>query len=134
IETRLLASGPRTNPWFQECGPRISQPNEILAFDTDLIGAHGICVDISWTWWIGDQKPRPDMIEAMQIDVEHIQTNMEMLKPGVMIPDLTANCHKLPEKFQAQKYAASCMACACATSGPSWPTPTKRSPARSITP
>jgi Xaa-Pro dipeptidase len=22
IETRLLASGPRTNPWFQECGPR----------------------------------------------------------------------------------------------------------------
>ena len=23
IETRLLASGPRTNPWFQECGPRI---------------------------------------------------------------------------------------------------------------
>ena len=25
IETRLLASGPRTNPWFQECGPRIVQ-------------------------------------------------------------------------------------------------------------
>ena len=23
IETRLLASGPRTNPWFQECGPRV---------------------------------------------------------------------------------------------------------------
>ena len=21
IETRLLTSGPRTNPWFQECGP-----------------------------------------------------------------------------------------------------------------
>ena len=27
IETRLLASGPRTNPWFQECGPRITQQN-----------------------------------------------------------------------------------------------------------
>jgi Xaa-Pro dipeptidase len=25
IETRLLASGPRTNPWFQECGPRTIQ-------------------------------------------------------------------------------------------------------------
>ena len=36
IETRLLASGPRTNPWFQECGPRIVQNNEIVAFDTDL--------------------------------------------------------------------------------------------------
>ncbi len=104
IETRLLASGPRTNPWFQECGPRICQNNEILAFDTDLIGSYGICVDISRTWWIGDEKPRQDMIEAMKIGVEHIQTNMDMLKPGVTIPELTANCHKLPDKFQAQKY------------------------------
>ncbi len=47
IETRLLTSGPRTNPWFQECGPRLVQNNEILAFDTDLIGSYGICVDIS---------------------------------------------------------------------------------------
>ncbi|HAR51301.1 MAG TPA: peptidase M24, partial [Roseovarius nubinhibens] len=39
IETRLLASGPRTNPWFQECGPRIIQNNEIISFDTDLIGS-----------------------------------------------------------------------------------------------
>jgi Xaa-Pro aminopeptidase len=38
IETRLLASGPRTNPWFQECGPRVIRDGEILAFDTDLIG------------------------------------------------------------------------------------------------
>ena len=59
IETRLLSSGPRTNPWFQECGPRIVQNNEIVAFDTDLIGSYGICVDISRTWWIGDEKPRP---------------------------------------------------------------------------
>ena len=48
IETRLLlASGPRTNPWFQECGPRIIQNNEIVSFDTDLIGAYGMCCDIS---------------------------------------------------------------------------------------
>jgi Xaa-Pro aminopeptidase len=104
IETRLLSSGPRTNPWFQECGPRITQPNEIISFDTDLIRAYGVCIDISRSWWIGDQKPRPDMIYAMQHSVEHIQTNMAMLKPGVMIPDLTANCHRLDDKFQAQKY------------------------------
>ncbi|MEM7520220.1 MAG: dimethylsulfonioproprionate lyase DddP, partial [Pseudomonadota bacterium] len=56
IETRLLTSGPRTNPWFQECGGRITQNNEIIAFDTDLVGSYGICVDISRTWWIGDRK------------------------------------------------------------------------------
>lgn len=104
IETRLLASGPRTNPWFQECGPRICQNNEILAFDTDLVGPYGICCDISRTWWIGDQKPRADMIEAMKHSVEHIQTNMEMLKPGVTINELSANTHRLHDKYQAQKY------------------------------
>ena len=104
IETRLLASGPRTNPWFQECGPRIVQNNEIMAFDTDLIGSYGICVDISRTWWIGDRKPRPDMIEAMKIGVEHIQTNMQMLKPGVSINDLSRNTHVLPDKYQKLKY------------------------------
>ena len=105
IETRLLSSGPRTNPWFQECGGRIVQNNEILAFDTDLIGSYGICVDISRTWWIGDQKPRPDMIEAMKHGVEHIMTNMEMLKPGVMIPELTANTHVLRPEYQKGKYS-----------------------------
>ena len=104
IETRLLSSGQRTNPWFQECGPRITQPNEIISFDTDLIGAYGICVDISRSWWVGDQKPTGDMIYAMQHAHEHIMTNMEMLKPGVMIPELSANAHQLDDKFQAQKY------------------------------
>lgn len=104
IETRLLSSGPRTNPWFQECGPRIVQNNEIVAFDTDLIGSYGICVDISRTWWIGAAAPRDDMIYAMQHAHEHIMTNMEMLKPGVTIPELTANSHRLDDQFQAQKY------------------------------
>jgi Xaa-Pro dipeptidase len=38
IETRLLASGGRTNPWFHECSERIIRPGELVAFDTDLIG------------------------------------------------------------------------------------------------
>ncbi len=104
IETRLLASGPRTNPWFQECGPRIVQENEIVAFDTDLVGAYGICVDISRTWWVGDAPPRPDMIDAMRHAHEHIMTNMEMLKPGVHMRELSESCHRLHDKYQAQKY------------------------------
>ena len=104
IETRLLTSGPRTNPWFQECGPRIVQNNEIVAFDTDMVGAYGICVDISRTWWIGDEKPRADMIEAMKTGVDHIEQNMQMLKPGVNIQDLSRNCHQLPDKYQNLKY------------------------------
>ena len=104
IETRLLASGPRTNPWFQECGPRIIQNNEIVAFDTDLIGAYGICIDISRTWWIGDRAPRPDMVAAMRHGVEHIRHNMSLLKPGVALRDLTFNAHTLAPQYQRGKY------------------------------
>ena len=71
----------------------------------DLVGSYGICVDISRTWWIGDRPPRPDMVYAMQHGVDHIMTNMEMLKPGVMIPELVERCHKLDDRFQKQKYS-----------------------------
>ena len=104
IETRLLSSGPRTNPWFQECGPRLVQNNEIVSFDTDLISSYGICVDISRSWWIGDKEPRPDMIAAMQHAHEHIQQNMRMLAPGVSMRSLSENCHRLNENYQKQKY------------------------------
>ena len=105
IETRLLASGPRTNPWFQECGPRIVQNNEIVGFDTDLIGAYGFCIDISRTWWVGDQRPTPAMISAMQHARDHIAQNMALLKPGVSIHELVHNGHQLDPQYRVQKYA-----------------------------
>ena len=107
IETRLLATGPRTNPWFQECGPRRMQNNEILAFDTDLIGSYGMCIDISRTWWIGDKPPRQDMIDAMRHAREHIATNMELLKPGLGIEELQERLHRLDDKYQARKYGCA---------------------------
>ncbi len=105
IETRLFSSGPRTNPWFQECGPRTLQANEISALDTDLIGCYGLCVDISRTWWTGPEKPRPDMIEAMKHGMEHIQVNMDRLRPGITINDLVHNGHKLDPKYDNRKYS-----------------------------
>ena len=47
IETQILASGPRTNPWFQEASSRVIENGDILAYDTDLVGAYGMCIDIS---------------------------------------------------------------------------------------
>jgi Xaa-Pro aminopeptidase len=105
IETRLLASGPRTNPWFQECGPRIIQPNEIVAFDTDLIGAYGICIDISRTWWVGDARPSNAMISAMHHAMDHIEVNRALLKPGVTIRELTHGGHQLDPRYWRQKYS-----------------------------
>ena len=105
IETRLLASGPRTNPWFQECGPRIVRENEIVAFDTDLIGCYGICIDISRTWWVGDGRPTGAMTSAMNHGLDHISENMAMLKPGVAIRDLIHKGHQLDAQYWKQKYS-----------------------------
>ena len=105
IETRLLASGPRTNPWFQECGPRIVQNNEIVAFDTDMIGAYGFCIDISRTWWVGDSKPSPAMISAFGHAMDHIADHQARLKPGVSIKELVFGGHKLDDQYWAQKYS-----------------------------
>ena len=54
IETRLLASGPRANPWYQECSSRPILSGELMGFDTDLVGSYGYCTDMSRTWLCGD--------------------------------------------------------------------------------
>ena len=104
LETRLLASGPRTNPWFQECGPRIVQAGEIVAFDTDLVGCYGMCVDISRSWWVGPGRPRPDMVAAMRHAREHIEANAALLAPGVAMREITERSHRLAPEFRPQRY------------------------------
>ena len=106
IETRLLSSGPRTNPWFQECGPRIIQNNEILAFDTDLVGCYGMCSDISRTWFIGDGEPSQEMKDDYRLAYDHIQENMALIRPGVHFDDLTHHGHHLPPLYQKLKYGS----------------------------
>lgn len=104
IETRILSSGPRTNPWFQECGPRTMREGDILAFDTDLIGPYGYCADLSRTWKIGDTLPTSYERDLYKAAHDHIQYNMALLKPGIGFQELTENGQKLPKKFQAQRY------------------------------
>ncbi len=106
IETRILASGPRTNPWFQECGPRIIQNNEIVAWDTDLIGCYGMCADISRSWFIGDGVPTNEQKRLHAVAHEHIMTNMELIKPGVTFEELTFGGHMLDAEFVDLKYGS----------------------------
>lgn len=89
IETRLMASGPRCNPWFQECSSRIIESGDLVAFDTDLIGTYGICVDISRTWICGDVKPSDEQKEIYEMAYEQIQRNMAWLKPGLTFKEMT---------------------------------------------
>ena len=57
IETRLLAIGQRTNPWFQESSDHVGKDGDLLSFDTDLVGPYGYCADLSRSWTIGLVPP-----------------------------------------------------------------------------
>ena len=105
IETRILSSGPRTNPWFQECGPRVMKEGDILAYDTDMVGAYGYCADLSRTFKIGDGKPTDAEREAYQVAHDQIQNNMQLLKPGVSFRELTEGAKPLPEKYRERRYS-----------------------------
>jgi Xaa-Pro aminopeptidase len=104
IETRILASGPRTNPWFQECGPRIMQEGDMMAFDTDLVGTHGYCCDISRSWIVGDTMPTDEQRTLYQIAYEHVMTNISLIKPGMSFAEMTAKAHRLPEAYRPLRY------------------------------
>ena len=79
IETRIFSSGPRTNPWFQECGPRILQEGDILAYDTDMIGPYGYCADISRTWVCG-AEPTPEQRALYHRALDEIEHNSVKLE------------------------------------------------------
>ena len=106
IETRLLSTGPRTNPWMQECGPRIMHDKEILAFDTDLVGCYGMCVDISRTWLVGDGKPSDEQKRLHGFALDHIHTNMALFKPGASLREIGEKAHDLTDEFTERRYLA----------------------------
>ncbi|MGB2158755.1 MAG: dimethylsulfonioproprionate lyase DddP [Candidatus Puniceispirillaceae bacterium] len=104
IETRILSSGPRTNPWFQECGPRIMQEGDMMAFDTDLVGPYGYCCDISRSWIVGDATPTDEQRALYRVAYDHVMTNIEIIQPGMSFAEMTARAHRLPESYRAQRY------------------------------
>ena len=106
IETRLLSSGPRTNPWFQECSARVIADGDIVAFDTDLIGPYGYCCDISRTWLAGDGAATNEQRNLYVLAAEQIAANRDMLKPGLSFRELSEGGRSLPPDYVANRYSA----------------------------
>jgi Xaa-Pro aminopeptidase len=104
-ETRLLSSGPRTNPWFQETGDRVMQAGDLLAFDTDLIGRWGFYTDISRTWVIGDRAPTPEQQRLYNLACEQLAHNVGLLRPGMGFREMSEKSWPVPEEFLANRYA-----------------------------
>jgi len=105
IETRLLTSGERTNPWFQECADRILRAGDLVSFDTDLIGPFGYCADISRTYFCGPGRPRAEQRRLYRLAWEQIHANMALLKPGLGFRELAERAFRLPESCRPNRYS-----------------------------
>lgn len=104
IETRLLTSGARTNPWLQECGDKLIRPGELVAFDTDMIGPRGYCADLSRTFFCGPGRPTDEQRRLYRLAHEEIQYNMQLIKPGVSYRELAETSWEIPDEFIANRY------------------------------
>ena len=103
IEGRILSSGPRTNPWMQEASNRIVQQNEIVSFDTDMVGPYGYCADISRTFVEG-HKFNSEQKKIYQMAIDHIHHNAELIKPGLSFKEFVTKSWVLPEAYYGNRY------------------------------
>lgn len=105
IETRLLSSGPRTNPWMQECGDRVIEAGDTVGFDTDLVGPYGYCSDISRTWVCPGGEPTNEQISNHAMGMEQIEMNAALIKPGLSFFEFAEKGYTLPEDYFPQRYS-----------------------------
>ncbi len=106
-ETRLLNSGPRTNPWFQESGPRTIQPNELVALDTDVVGCHGYYSDFSRTFHVGPDTPTPEQRDMYRTAHEQVHHNMAIIEPGMSFREYSQKAWDIPDRYAANRYYLS---------------------------
>ena len=104
IETRLLSSGPRTNPWMQECGHRVIESGDLVAFDTDMIGPHGYCADVSRTFLCGSDPPASEQRRLYRASFEQLEHNRSLFRPGKTLGEVVDREWPIPEEFLPYRY------------------------------
>ncbi|HZZ63179.1 MAG TPA: Xaa-Pro peptidase family protein [Roseiarcus sp.] len=104
IECRLLASGERTNPWYQESSNRIIEAGDMVAFDTDMVGPLGYLADISRSIVCPGKKPTAEQRRLYDIAQDQILTNIDLIKPGVSFREFAERCWSVPDIYVPQRY------------------------------
>jgi len=107
LETKLLLSGPRTNPWYSECSDRRVRLGEIIAFDTDMVGPYSYLADLSRSWTCGHVPMTPKQRELNGAAREQIGHNMALLQPGMSFAEFNAKSWQIPEKYQPYRYTCA---------------------------
>lgn len=102
MDTRLLSSGPRTNPWYQECIGRRIEAGDMIALDTDMIGPWGYDADISRSFVCDSERASDRQKAIYRVAYDHVQHNLDLLAPGISFRELSERAFVVPEKYHAQ--------------------------------
>ncbi len=105
MDTRLLSSGGRTNPWYQEATDRLVRPGDIVAVDTDMIGPFGYDADISRSFYCGPGRPSGIQQDLYRYAWEQLHHNLDLVRPGMEFAELSLASYQLPERYRAQEMA-----------------------------
>ncbi len=106
IETRLLTSGQRTNPWFNEASGRRVRPGELVALDTDTIGCFGYYSDFSRTFRCGPGKPSAYQKMLYRMSFDQVKHNIHIIAPGLSFREVAERAWRIPERFVDQRYTS----------------------------
>lgn len=104
---RMLASGPRTNPWCQEASERRVEAGDLVGFDTDMIGPYGYFADISRTFHCGPDKPTKRQKQLYRYAVEEIEHNLKLVHPGKTFKAFQKEAIVMPEEFHENSYVCT---------------------------
>ena len=110
-ETRLLNSGERTNPWFQEAGPKVIGANELICLDADVVGCHGYYSDFSRTFHAGPDRPTETQRTLYRTAMEQVDHNLSIIAPGLTFREYADRAWDIPERYHAHRYYLSAHGC-----------------------
>ena len=103
-EGRMLASGDRINPWFQEASERRIEAGDLIGFDTDMVGPFGYFADVSRTFLCGPGRPTRRQKRLYRHALDEIEHNLTLVRDGVSMDEMRQRAFVQPEEFHAHRY------------------------------
>jgi Xaa-Pro dipeptidase len=103
-EGRMLASGPRINPWLQEATQRPIESGDLVGFDTDMVGPLGYFCDISRTFHCGPEKPTRRQKQIYRLAHDELTHNLALVRPGITLSEFQRRAFAIPEEFLENAY------------------------------
>lgn len=103
-ETRLLNSGKRSVPWFQETSNAVIEENTLICLDTDVVGCHGYYADFSRTFHAGPDPPSASQKQLYRDAYEMLNHNISILRPGMTFKEFADAAWVFPEKYWKNRY------------------------------